>query len=112
MAAIAVAMIRKRESEALSNDGLGGSAATNALRHGHRASSLTRAVSDAAHVFDKKGPTWADVRKQLEDKGVDMKVSDARDDEIKRVILAAPEAFLQDEFQCPPMVGVERRQRT
>jgi len=82
MAAIAVAMIRKRDIDATQNDGLGGPAARNALRQ----------ASDAVHVLEagKKGPKWADVRKRLEDKGVDVTISDEREEEI-RDILATPE---------------------
>jgi len=43
------------------------------------------------HVLDdKKGPKWADVRKRLEDKGVDVTISDEREMEM-RDILATPE---------------------
>ena len=82
MAAVAVAMIRKRDADTFQqNDGLGGPAARNALRQ----------ASDAVHVLDdKKGPKWADVRKRLEDKGVDVTISDEREMEM-RDILATPE---------------------
>ena len=75
-------MIRKRDAEA-QNDGLGGSAARNAL---------AKNASDAVNVLGavKKGPKWADVRQRLEDKGVDTTVSHERDQEM-RDILAAPE---------------------
>ena len=72
-------------------DGLGGPAASDAIRHGreHFLTDVREEMPDAVNAFGgskAKGPKWADVRRRLEDKGVDMNVSDEREQEINDIL--------------------------
>ena len=94
MAAIVVGMVKKRDQALASNDGLGGPAAQRAIKDNdarRRRNSQEHTASDAVNLLGAgKGPKWADVRKRLAEKGVDMEVSGEREKAIN-AMLAAPE---------------------
>jgi len=91
MAAIVVGMVKKRDAQLASNDGLGGTAAQKAIKandNRRRRISQENTAADAFLGGAGKGAKWADVRKRLAEKGVDMSVSGEREEASKRLLTA------------------------